>query len=147
MSDWIDILSTALPISQAIEFVTHPDAGGINIFLGTTRAERSPAHRDLVALDYDAYHLMAMQRMNRLAVEARRSWPIVRLAILHRMGRVHLGEPSVIIAVSCPHRADAFAACRWLIDQLKADVPIWKKEIWADGANSWVLPDLEKSGQ
>jgi molybdopterin synthase catalytic subunit len=74
-------------------------------------------------------------------MRARDRWPIARLALLHRTGRVGLGEPSVIIAVATPHRAESFEACRWLIDTLKAEVPIWKKEVWGDGSGSWVHPE------
>jgi molybdopterin synthase catalytic subunit len=83
---------------------------------------------------------MALKRMKELAAEARKQWPIVRLAMLHRTGRVALAEPSVIIAVATPHRAESFATCRWLIDALKKDVPIWKREIWADREGDWVHP-------
>jgi molybdopterin synthase catalytic subunit len=145
MSDWIEILRTPLPITKAIDFVTDASAGGIDVFLGTTRLENSPAHAKLVALDYEAYPEMAIPRMQQMAGEARTRWPIVRLAVLHRVGRVAVAEPSVVIAVSCAHRGEAFEACRWLIDQLKADVPIWKKEIWADGADCWVHPDRPDS--
>lgn len=145
MSDWIEILPIPLPLTKAIDFVTDRSAGGIDIFLGTTRSENSPAHAKLIALDYEAYPEMATQRMQQMAATARNRWPIVRLAMLHRVGRVAIAEPSVLIAVSCPHRGEAFAACRWLIDQLKADVPIWKKEIWADGADSWVHPHRPSS--
>jgi molybdopterin synthase catalytic subunit len=141
MSNWIEIFSTTLPITKAIDSVSDSSAGGIDVFLGTTRSENSPAHARLIALDYEAYPEMAIQRMQQLAADARSKWPIVGLAMLHRIGRVAIAEPSVLIAVSCPHRSEAFDACRWLIDQLKADVPIWKKEIWADGADSWVHPD------
>src|SRR2546423_18165 len=81
---------------------------------------------------------MATKRMHELARRARERWRIVSLAILHRSGRVALGEPSVLIAVACPHRAEAFEACRWLIDTLKAEVAIWKKEVWSDGTGTWV---------
>lgn len=140
MPDWVEILSVSLPVMKAIEFVTDASAGGVDIFLGTTRNENSAAHAKLIGLDYEAYPEMAMERMKQMAEEAHQRWPIVRVAMLHRIGRVGIGEPSVLIAVSCPHRGEAFAACRWLIDQLKADVPIWKKEVWADGAESWVHP-------
>ena len=124
----------------AVRFVTDPRAGGIDVFLGTTRAERNAAGQDLLALDYEAYAEMAVGRMRQLAATARERWPVVRLALLHRTGRVPVAEPSVVIAVACPHRGDAFAACRWLIDALKADVPIWKQEVWADGSATWVHP-------
>jgi molybdopterin synthase catalytic subunit len=139
-SDFIEIRETTLSAADAIAFVAAPAAGGIDVFLGTTRAEKSSDGRELVALDYEAYSEMALQQMRDLAKRAREKWLIAKLAILHRVGRVVVGEPSVIIAVSTPHRADAFAACKFLIDSLKAEVAIWKKEIWADGSGSWVHP-------
>jgi molybdopterin synthase catalytic subunit len=83
---------------------------------------------------------MAVKQMTDLAAQARQRWPVVRLAILHRTGRVEIAQPSVVIAVATPHRAAAFEACRWLIDELKARVPIWKREVWDDGTGSWVDP-------
>ena len=83
---------------------------------------------------------MALNQLQSLAAAARQRWPILKLALLHRIGRVPVGEPSVIIAVSTPHRADAFEACRFLIDELKKDVAIWKKEVWSDGTGTWVHP-------
>jgi molybdopterin synthase catalytic subunit len=83
---------------------------------------------------------MALSQMHELARLAREKWPVVRLAILHRTGRVPLAHPSVVIAVACPHRGEAFDACRWLIDTLKSEVAIWKKEIWKGGGESWVDP-------
>src|SRR5579864_5544274 len=136
--DWIQLHDERIEIGPVIEFVTDPAAGGIAVFLGTTRAETNSAGAVLRALDYEAYEEMARAQMESLAVEARRRWSIQRLAILHRIGRVPLAEPSVIIAVSTPHRADAFDACRWLIDTLKSQAPIWKKEVWADGTQRWV---------
>jgi molybdopterin synthase catalytic subunit len=141
MIDWIDILPNPLPTQQAIQFVTDSRAGGIDIFLGTTRAERNADNRELIALDYEAYKEMATEKLRHLTKQAAERWPIVKVAILHRVGRVALGEPSVVIAVSTPHRADAFDACRFLIDELKKDGPIWKKEIWSDGGESWVSHD------
>jgi molybdopterin synthase catalytic subunit len=138
--DWIQIHGEAIAIAAVMEFVTDPEAGGIAVFLGTTRAETGPDGRKLLALDYDAYTDMAQEQMQDLAVRAREKWPVRRLVILHRTGRVSLAEPSVIIAVSSPHRAEAFDACRWLIDTLKAEVAIWKKEIWEGGAERWVHP-------
>lgn len=125
-------------------FVTHADAGAIDVFLGTTRSE---LHREtgqpLEALDYEAYAEMALPQLHTLAAAARSQWPVLKLAVLHRTGRVAVGEPSVLIAVSTPHRAEAFAACQFLITALKADVAIWKKEVWADGSGTWVHPVAE----
>lgn len=135
--DWIDILPDPLDTAAALRFVTTESAGGIDLFLGTTRSDQDSAGRQLVALDYEAYMDMAKQQLQNLARQARQDWPIERLVLLHRIGRVGLGEPSVLIAVASPHRAEAFAACRWLIDTLKKEAAIWKKEIWTTGPATW----------
>src|ERR1051325_10828297 len=140
--DWIDILPTPLPTSKAIDFVSDPNAGGIALFLGTTRSEKNPQGQDLRALDYEAYTEMAVPQLQTLAQAARSQWPIVKQVILHRTGRVELSQPSVLIAVASPHRHEAFAACRFIIDALKADVAVWKKEIWSDGSGTWVQPNV-----
>jgi molybdopterin synthase catalytic subunit len=139
--DLISLTPDSLYVAGAISFVSDARAGGIAVFLGTTRAERRADGADLVALDYDAYPEMAATQLRELAKAARARWPIVRLALLHRTGRVALGEPSVLVAVATPHRADAFEACRHLIDTLKAEAAIWKKEIWSDGTGTWVHPE------
>jgi len=138
MNDWCEILAGPLPSAQAVEFVQDALAGGVAVFLGTTRAETNDAGRSLVALDYEAYGEMAAKQLAELAARAREQWPVIKLVLLHRIGRVGLAEPSVVIAVSTPHRGEAFEACRWLIDTLKAEVAIWKKEVWADGSGTWV---------
>jgi molybdopterin synthase catalytic subunit len=135
--DWIELQAEPIPIERVVSFVSSGLAGGIDVFLGTTRAETNPSGRRLTALDYEAYRAMATSQLRGLAARARGQWPITRLAVLHRVGRVAVGQPSVIIAVATPHRAEAFAACRWLIDTLKAEAAIWKKEIWDDGAETW----------
>jgi molybdopterin synthase catalytic subunit len=134
---------TNSPIALAMDQLLDATAGGIAIFLGCTRAETHADGRRLVALDYEAYQEMAVKQMHDLAAAARSKWPVIKLTMLHRVGRVGLGEPSVLIAVSTPHRGEAFEACRWLIDTLKKDVAIWKKEVWDDGAMSWVDPPSE----
>jgi molybdopterin synthase catalytic subunit len=139
--DWIELTGEPLDTGKVVAFVTAPEAGGIAVFLGTTRAENSTSGQPLAALDYDAYAEMALKQMRELAVRVREKCPVVKLAILHRTGRVNVGEPSVIIGVSTGHRAGAFEACRWVIDTLKAVVAIWKKEVWGDGSGSWVHPD------
>jgi molybdopterin synthase catalytic subunit len=140
-ADWIEILDQPINLALVIQFVTDENAGGIALFLGTTRAETSSTGQSLKALDYTAYTAMARQQLAGFAQTAHEKWPVLRLALLHRTGRVGLGEPSVVVAVASPHRADAFEACRWLIDTLKAEVAIWKKEIWADGGETWIHPD------
>src|SRR5690349_16789671 len=115
MDDWLEIIATHLPVEQAIASISHPHAGGVAVFLGVTRAEGHPsAKAALSALDYEAYQELAMKQLADLAARARKRWPILRLAILHRTGRVGVEEPSVVIAVSTPHRKEAFQACEWL---------------------------------
>ena len=89
---------------------------------------------------------MALKKLAELESEARRRWPIIELALVHRIGDLGPGEVSVVVAVSTPHRHQAFEACRWLIDTLKEVVPIWKREAWADGKEEWIHPGLEPSG-
>lgn len=137
MPDWLEVTPDDLSVDRYFAFVADPAAGGVGIFIGTTRAETDSAGRALVALDYEAYREMAIEQLRILAAEARQRWPIVKLAIVHRVGRVELAEPSVVVAVSTPHRAQALEACRWLIDSLKKQATIWKKEVWADGSASW----------
>lgn len=136
--DWVQLHDQPIDAGPVVQFVADEQAGGMAVFLGTTRAESSADGKALVALEYEAYGEMALQQMRHLAADARRRWPVRRLALLHRTGRVPLAQPSVIIAVSTPHRVDAFTCSRWLIDTLKAEVAIWKKEIWADGSQTWV---------
>ena len=112
------------------------------LFLGTTR--ELTAGRQTVALDYEAYREMAERQLAELEAEARRRWPVIECIIVHRLGRVPPTEASVAIAVSTPHRRDAFAAGQWLIDSLKRDVPIWKREQWADGTTEWVHPGMKE---
>lgn len=138
MTDWIELSPAPLSITAVSDFATDPMAGGIDIFLGTTRSEKNLAGQNLIALDYEAYSEMALAQMRDLASRARLRWPILKLVLLHRTGRVAIGDPSVIIAVATAHRAASFEACRWIIDTLKTEVAVWKKEVWADGSTSWV---------
>ncbi len=113
-------------------------AGAVCSFLGTVR--EMTGGRRTASLEYEAYPAMAAKKLADLEAEARSRWPVLGLALVHRVGHLPPGEISVVVAVSCPHRDQAFEACRWLIDTLKAEVPIWKKELWADGAEEWVQP-------
>ena len=120
------------------EQVRRPHCGGVITFLGTVRDLTDD--KVTLALDYDAYPQMAEQKMAELEEEARQRWPIGEIVIVHRLGHLEVGEISIAIAVSCPHRAQAFEACRHVIDRFKEIVPIWKKENWADGSTEWVHP-------
>src|SRR5882672_10449690 len=135
----IQLTTQPIDTARLLEQATSPQAGAVVLFLGTTREPTNG--RRTVTLDYEAYDAMAEQKLAELESEARRRWPIVECSIVHRLGRVPLAEASVAIVVSTPHRADAFAAGQWLIDSLKQDVPIWKREAWADGATEWIHPN------
>ncbi|MFO0788126.1 MAG: molybdenum cofactor biosynthesis protein MoaE [Pirellulales bacterium] len=138
---------TDLPIDTAalLDRARHPEAGAIVLFLGTTREFTGSKHT--VALSYETYHEMAERRLVELETQARRRWPVLECFITHRLGTVPATEASVAIVVSTPHRADAFTAGQWLIDELKKDVPIWKREQWADGTAEWVHPGLKTEGE
>jgi molybdopterin synthase catalytic subunit len=127
------------------EEVRSSDSGAVVLFLGTVR-EMTDGRRT-TALDYEAFGPMAETKLAEIEAEARRRWRLDRVAIVHRLGRLELGEVSVAVAVSAPHRAEAFEAARFLIDTLKATVPIWKKENWLDGTSEWVHPGLELKGE
>jgi len=137
MIDWIAILADPIPSLAALEFVADASAGGTAVFLGATRADKNAAGHELLALEYEAYEAMALEQLQDLAGRVRRKWPILKLVLMHRIGRVAVGEASVLIAVSAAHRAEAFEACRFLIDTLKAQAAIWKKQLWCDGSVSW----------
>lgn len=141
----IEITESPIDFASLTERVRSNQAGAVCLFLGTVR-ELTGGKRTL-ALDYEAYPAMAQSKLAELEAEARRRWPILDVALVHRVGRLDLGEVSVAIAVSCPHRHQAFEASRWLIDTLKEIVPIWKKETWADGSEEWVHPGLEATGE
>lgn len=123
-----------LRLDSVIDLVRRPEAGAISTFIGVVRDHTGD--RDVVQLEYDAYVPMAEQKLRETAEKAEQQWP-VHVAIHHRHGVLQIGEPAVVIAVSSPHRAEAFEACRFVIEELKREVPIWKKEISSDG-DEWV---------
>jgi len=134
----IQIRTDPIDHAAVTESVRSNLAGAVCTFLGTVR--EMTGDRRTASLDYEAYPDMAQKKMAELEAEARRRWPVINAALVHRVGHLELGEISVVVAVSCPHRDQAFEACRWLIDTLKEVVPIWKKELWADGSEEWVHP-------
>jgi molybdopterin synthase catalytic subunit len=137
----IDLVTAAIDSNAVLEHVSSPEAGAVVLFLGTTR--QFTAGRETESLDYECYADMARAKLAELEAEARRRWPIVECAIVHRVGHLEIGEASVVVAVSTAHRQAAFEAGQWLIDTLKQVVPIWKKENWSDGTTQWVHPGLE----
>jgi molybdopterin synthase catalytic subunit len=120
------------------EQVRLPGCGAVVTFLGTVRDLTDG--RVTVALDYEAYPAMAEKKMAEIERETRERWPVGEIRLVHRLGHLDVGEVSVAVAVSCPHRGQAFEACRFAIDRLKEVVPIWKKEHWAGGTTEWVHP-------
>jgi molybdopterin synthase catalytic subunit len=131
----IRITRTKIVVDRLVRAVRDPRAGAVVIFLGTTRNQN--AGRRVVRLEYEAFATMATREMRALAARAARRWPLCRVAMVHRIGVVPVAETSVAIAVSAGHRGEAFEACRWLIDRLKAIVPIWKREHFR-GGQVWI---------
>ena len=118
--------------------VASPRAGAVVLFLGTVRAVTGD--EVTLALEYDAYAPMAAAQLDKLEADVRARWPVIGVALAHRLGRLGVGEVSVAVAVSSPHRVDAFEAAKYAIDTLKADVPIWKKDVRPAG-DAWVHPE------
>jgi molybdopterin synthase catalytic subunit len=136
--DWVALSPEPLPVADASAWVVRPDCGATVTFTGTAR-DHAPGRPGVHRLEYEAYEEPALARLRVLIGEARSRWPTVgRMALLHRTGVVDLGDAAVVVAVSAPHRAEAFEAARFAIDELKRTVPIWKREVW-DGGESWGL--------
>jgi len=132
----IAIFDEPLTLEPLIVAVRGDDCGAVVTFLGVVRATADDG-RDVTGLSYEAYPKMALPEMRAIAEEAERRFPGTRVAIAHRTGALAVGESSVAIAVAAPHRADAFDACEYAIDELKARVPIWKKEHYVAGDAVW----------
>lgn len=133
--DWLELTGDALPVGEATSWVARPDCGAVVVFTGSVR-DHAEGRSGVTSLEYEAYTEAARARLSELAVEARRRWDLGRLACLHRVGLLGVGEPAVVVAVSSAHRDAAFEAARWCIDTLKESVPIWKRETW-DGGQDW----------
>lgn len=139
----ISLTNEPIDYHALTESVRSSNSGAVVLFLGTVR--ELTAGRRTVALDYEGYPAMAEAKLAELEAEACQRWPVDRVGIVHRLGHLELGDISVAVAVSCPHRQQAFEAGKFLIDELKIRVPIWKKENWDDGSTEWVHPGGELS--
>ncbi len=148
--DWFALTPEALPVGDAYAWARRSDCGAVVLFSGTVR-DHAEGRPGVETLEYEAYEGAARQRFAEIAGAARGRWPSIgRVALLHRVGVLGVGDSAVVVAVSAPHRADAFEAARFAIDTLKSAVPIWKHETWSDGAD-WgtdarAIDDVSRTG-
>lgn len=129
-----------LDVTEAIASASAPESGGVGVFIGCVRVEAAaPGNEDkpVVRLDYEAHPTLASERLAAIARDAAARWALDRVVALHRTGTCELGEPTVMVACGAAHRAEALDACRWIIDTIKTTVPIWKREVYADGS-AWL---------
>jgi molybdopterin synthase catalytic subunit len=133
--DWLALTDEPLPVATAYEWAVVARCGGVVVFSGTVR-DHADGRPGVSQLEYEAYEEQVVPKLEEIAAEARRRWPeLGRLVLLHRVGALDLCESSVIVVASAPHRPEAFEAARFLIDTLKATVPIWKRETWEGGVD------------
>lgn len=133
---WLGLGHGPLPVGLATDWAVRPDCGAVVLFSGTAR-DHAPGRPGVRELEYEAYEEQVVPRLQAVADEARARWPdLGRIVLLHRVGVVAIGESSVVVVASAPHRPVAFAAARFCIDAIKASVPIWKHEVW-EGGEAW----------
>ncbi len=132
----IEISEDPIGVDRVEKFLREAEGGAVSLFLGTTR--RFTGEKETVELAYEAAKHLAETEIARIVANASVRWPLLRVSVLHRVGTVPVGEVSVLIGVATAHRTESFSACRFLIDELKQHVPVWKKEIFADGSTEWV---------
>jgi molybdopterin synthase catalytic subunit len=139
---YFQITDQPLDPAPLVALVAAPDMGAVVTFAGIVRDNFGG--RPTASLEYEAYEPMAVSVLAKLAAEAQARWGTGVIAIHHRIGRLEIGETAVLIVVAAPHRHEAFAAAEQLMDQIKQSAPIWKKEVWADGASEWVGNEIER---
>ncbi len=122
-----------LDVGDLLAEVQSSERGGTCVFLGTVRNDAG-----VTSIDYSAYESMAVEEIERILAEARERWPRSRVMLQHRLGVIPMGEASIAIAAAAPHRDEAFAACRYVIEEVKKRLPVWKKELRGDGSEQWV---------
>jgi len=136
--EWVALSADPLPLGTVVDWAILPSCGAVVSFSGTSR-DHAGDRSGITALEYEAYDAHVEPRLSAIIAAARERWPgLGRMALLHRVGSVPVGEASVVVVASAPHRGDAFEAARFGIDTLKSTVPVWKKEIWPGGSD-WVL--------
>ena len=132
--EWVAVSAQRLHPDELSDWVTRPDCGAVVTFCGTARTTSTLPH-EIIELEYDTDVGLAESRIRRVSAAARERWPVVRaIAIHHRIGAVPVREPAVVVAVSSPHRREAFEAAQFCIDAVKRTVPMWKREVWQDGS-------------
>ena len=125
-----------IEVDALLAEVQGPERGGTCVFVGTVRNDA-----DITGIDYSAYEAMAIAEIERILSDAKAQWPDGRIMLQHRLGVIPVGEASIAIAAAAPHRDEAFVACRYVIEEVKKRLPIWKKEMHADGTTTWVDPE------
>jgi len=128
-------LADHIDLNNVHAYLQHPEAGAINLFIGTVRNHAQ--QKTVKKLAFEAYPEMAVKHMEKIALQAERNWPLKNVLVIHALGEKQIGEPVVVIGVSSAHRDASFEACRFIIDELKKTVPIWKKEFYNDDS-IWV---------
>ncbi len=139
----VAVTPDAIDVTEMMAFVADERAGATVLFSGTVR-NHSPGREGVTTLEYEAYDSVVESKIREVIDEACEAWPVLRIAAVHRIGVLGVGDAAVMVAVSTSHRADAFPAARYVIDELKSRAPIWKKEHWSGGAE-WVREDLHHS--
>ena len=140
--DWVEVTAETLDVAAAATFAGTPETGAVVVFLGTVR-DHAPGKSGVTHLEYEAYEGVVEPKIAAVVADARKQWPLQRVAALHRVGELAVGEISVIVAASSAHRGPAFEGARFVIDELKKRAPIWKKEHWP-GGSEWVREDQER---
>jgi molybdopterin synthase catalytic subunit len=138
----IEITRDKIDHDRVISCVKRDSTGAVVVFHGTTR--NVTEGRNVLYLEYEAYRPMADNKLSEITLEIRQRWSIENIAIVHRIGKLNIGETSLVVAVSTPHRKDAFLACQYVVDRIKQTVPIWKKEYFEDG-EVWVGSELSST--
>jgi molybdopterin synthase catalytic subunit len=142
-----EITSEPLDPGPLVEAVRRDESGAVALFYGVVRNENMG--RSVQYLEYDAYPEMAIKKMKEVADEVRAKFPVTGIGVMHRTGRLEIGETSLLVAVSSGHRREAFEACHYAVDRIKQIVPVWKKEVWEDG-EEWIeghVPEVPTSGE
>ena len=135
----IDFVREPIDLNRVSSFCNMDRVGAVSLFVGITRRFTGDVQTE--CLEYEAYESMAVQKMIELIAIASQQFRIERVAFVHRLGKVDVGETSMVVAVGSAHRANAIEACAWLVERIKADVPIWKKEHYPQGSSQWIHPE------